>query len=116
MIKASLLGQGRQAPSSRPSQRDRGRTDGGLRAHSGGLAAKAAGYTGLGSVGVDIYKLFAFVGGTSFFKRCAVPRAFSPAMHALSKPIDHRFACTSLGTRAIWTLDSEPFPNPFQMT
>ena len=41
----------------------------GLRAHSAGLAATAAGYTGLGSVGVDIYKLFAFLGGTSFFER-----------------------------------------------
>ena len=65
VIKASLLGQGRQAASSRPSQRDVGRTDGGLRAHSGGLAAKAAGYPSLGGVGVDIYKLFAFLRGTS---------------------------------------------------
>ena len=65
VIKASLLGQGRQAPSSRPSQRDRGRTDGGLRAHSGGLAPAAAGYPSLGGVGVDLLKLFAFLRGTS---------------------------------------------------
>ena len=65
VIKASLLGQGRQAASSRPSQRDVGRTDGGLRSHSGGLAPAAAGYPSLGGVGIEHLKLFAFLGGTS---------------------------------------------------
>ena len=37
-------------------------------------------------------------------------------MHALSKPIDHPLACTSLGTLAVRRLRSEPFPSPFQMT
>ena len=75
-----------QAASFRPSQHDGGRTDGGLRAHSSGVAATAAGWPGLGSVGIVLFMHFVFLEGTLFFERCAKPRALQPAMNARQSP------------------------------